>query len=226
MDDEDEAEDGAAPGGGDNIIPFAKRPRPLRQRHDGFTPDKQKAFFKALKESGCLSDACRAAGISMTTVRRHRDKWPRFDDKVERALAIAAPKLDLIALERATKGAEEKVYRDGKLVMTRIKPSDSMLRLLMQGADPGKYGRTGQMPKKAVMKQLRKEARAEVRGELAASKEELIEALMTLIRVFKQRDLKERLAAGYSVGPDGQLVPPGYRMVADLPALPPPDEAG
>ncbi len=199
-------------------------PKPLRQRHDGFTPAKQKIFFKTLKKTGCLADAARAAGVSTHTVRRHRDKWPAFDARVEATLAIASVGLDAIAFKRATEGAEEKVYRDGKLVMTRVKPSDSMLRLLMQGADPGKYGRTGQMPKKAVMKQLRKEARAEVRAKLSSSREELTDKLVKLLGVLKRRRQKEKLAAGWSVGPDGQLVPPGHRIVADLPALPPPDD--
>jgi len=31
------------------------------------------------------------------------------------------------------------------------------------------------------------------------------------------------MAQGYGVGPDGQLVPPSYRIVPDRPALPPPE---
>ncbi len=201
-------------------------PRPPRPRHDGFTAAKQKIFFKFLKKTGCLADACRAAGISRNTVRRYRDKWPAFDARVEATLAIASVGLEAIAFKRATEGAEEKVYRDGKLVMTRVKPSDSMLRLLMQGAEPGKYGRTGQLPKKAVMKELRREAKAEVRAKMRVGDEELIETLTKQLGVLKRRDEKEKLAAGYTLGPEGLLIPPGYRIVAIGPALPPPDEAG
>lgn len=171
-------------------------PKPLRQRHDGFTPKKQKKFFKALKKTGCLSDAARVAGISRNTVRRHRDKWPEFDARVIATLGMAATALDTIAWERATQGAEEKVYRDGKLVMTRVKPSDAMLRLLLQGANPRKYGRTGQMPKAAVMDKLRKEARAR----LAATRPEMIATLQRLLAMLKKRREK---AARAGLGQQG-----------------------
>ncbi|HYN45247.1 MAG TPA: hypothetical protein VES64_00995 [Allosphingosinicella sp.] len=192
--------------------------KPLRARHDGFTPRKQKKFFKALKKTGCIADACRAAGISRNTVRRHRGKWPAFDDKVESALAIASVELDMIAWQRATVGAEERVWRDGKLVMTRLKPSDAMLRLLMQGANPKKYGRIGQMPRAAVMKKLRKEAEAEVRRKLRSSEKELTAALLEKLDVLSRR----QLAKGYSEGPDGSLIPPGWACVPTG-ALPPPE---
>ena len=204
----------------------APAPRPPRPRHDGFTAAKQKIFFKALKKTGCLADAAGRRAFRATRCGGTATNGPPSTPRSRRALAIASVGLELIALKRATEGAEEKVYRDGKLVMTRIKPSDSMLRLLMQGANPKKYGRTGRMPKKAVMKELRKEAMAKVRAKMCVSDEELVEVLMKQLRVLKRRDEKEKLAAGYSVGPDGLLVPPGYRMVADPAALPAPDEAG
>ena len=194
----------------------------VRARHDGFTPARQKTFFKTLRKTGCLADACRVAGVSTNTARRWRDKDKGFDDRVAAALAIASNGLEAIAFKRATEGAEEKVYRDGKLVMTRVKPSDSMLRLLMQGANGGKYGRTGQMPKKEVMKILRAEAKADFLAEQTVSEEELCEVLMKHLDALKRRQLREMLGQGYSVGPNGILVPAGWRMVPDLPALPPP----
>lgn len=192
--------------GGSNVIPFApvRATRAYRPRHDGFTPARRKLFFKVLRKTGCIADAARACGISRNTVRRWRSRWKEFDDQVEAALAIASVALDTIAWKRATEGAEEKVYRDGRLVFTRVKPSDSMLRLLMQGANPKKYGRTGRMPKKAVMKKLRKEVEAEVRAGLRCSKAELIAALT------KQLDVLARRRA---------------RAAADAAALPPPDDA-
>lgn len=235
---EDEGESGwesvraLASGEGDgdmdtDIVPFAPKraAKAYRPRHDGFTPAKQKIFFKALKKSGCIADACRKCGISTNTVRRWRDRWAEFDENVECALAIAAVEFDMIAYKRATEGAEEKVYRDGKLVSTKVKPSDSMLRLLMQGADPEKYGRTGQMPKGAVLKQLKKQAEEEVRAKYraVATKEELVQKAVTLLGMLKKRRQKAKFAEGYTPGPEGLLIPPGWRIVRDLPALPPPD---
>jgi hypothetical protein len=196
-----------------NILPFpapAAPPKPLRIRHDGFTPARQAKFLKALKKCGCLTDAAGTVGISTNTVRRHRDKWPEFDEKVEAALAIASVELDMIAWKRATEGTE-KVYRDGRLVFTRVKPSDSILRLIMQGANPGKCGRQGMMPKRAVMKKLRKEAQAEAKAAMRASIEQVTASLEKGLAILRRR----RIAEGYEEGAAGMLVPPGYKMVEE-----------
>jgi hypothetical protein len=153
-------------------------PRPHRQRHDGFTPKKQRKFFKALRKCGCLSDAARVAGISRNTVRRHRLKWPAFDRKVTGALAMASGELDMIAWQRAVEGVPEIVIRDGKVAWIKIKPSDAILRLLMQGANPEKYGRTGAMPKAAAArKPLRK----------VASREEVDAAVLKALAKVERR---------------------------------------
>lgn len=208
-----------------DILPVARKraARAYRPRHDGFTPARQKIFFKALKKSGCIADACRACGISTNTVRRWRNRWPEFDEKVECALAIASVELDMIAYKRATEGAEEKVFRDGKLISTKVKPSDAMLRLLMQGANPEKYGRTGQMPKGAILRKLKKQAEAEVRARMrkGMSKKALIDKAVTLLGMLKKRRQKAKFAKGYTPGPEGLLIPPGWRIVRDLPAPPP-----
>lgn len=224
---DDESADDGRKGGKVVRFPTKLNSGAVRPRHDGFTPAKQRKFFKALKKSGCIKDACRAAGISTTTVGRWRDKDEVFDDKCEAACAIASVELDMIAWKRATEGAEEKIFRDGQLVFTRVKPSDSILRLLMQGANPKKYGRTGQAPPtktKHLMKKLKKQAKYEV---LAAYSEGNAEALrakfVQLLGMLKRRNERDKLAEGWTAGPDGRLVvPPGWRMVPPLPLLPPP----
>ena len=215
--------------GGGKVVPLPSRLNSgaIRPRHDGFTPAKQRKFFKALKKCGCIRDACRAAGISKTTVDRWRNKDETFDDKVEAACAIASVELDMIAWKRATEGAEEKVYRDGRLVFTRVKPSDSILRLLMQGANPKKYGRTGQAPRpgtRHLEKKLRKQAEREVRAAYSEGNRQALEArLGELLDMVTRRDRQQKLAAGWAPGPDGRLVvPPGWRMVPAVPLLPPP----
>lgn len=199
----------------------------IRPRHDGFTPAKQRKFFKALKKCGCIKDASRAAGISKTTVDRWRGKDETFEGKVQAALAIASDELDMIAWLRATRGCEEKIYRDGKLVSVKVKPSDSILRLLMQGANPEKYGRTGQLPQpkdKDLLQRLKREAAREIRAAYEeGNRESLVEEGVALLGMMKRWREQERLKAGWTPGPDGQLVvPPGWRMVPAVPLLPPP----
>lgn len=121
--------------------PPAEGPEALRYRHDGFTPEKQRAFLAALEQTGCVDDACRMARVSDTTAYRTREKLPGFAQAWNAALARAAMPVRALAWERATKGAEIKLIRGGKHVESRFKPSDSILRLLMQGSDPEAYGR-------------------------------------------------------------------------------------
>jgi hypothetical protein len=215
--------------GGKARTPSRRKAGAIRPRLDGFTPAKQRKFFKALKKCGCVKDSCRAAGISKTTVDRWRDKDAAFDGKVAAARAMASAELDLIAWQRATEGVEERIYRDGELVSVRVKPSDSILRLLMQGANPEKYGRTGQLPQpkdKDLLKRLKQEAKREIRAAYEAGNREALETkLVQLLGMAKRRREKERLAAGWTAGPDGQLVvPPGWRMVRAVPLLPPPEK--
>jgi hypothetical protein len=115
----------------------------LRLRHDGFTPARQKAFLKTLGETGCVRDACRVAGVSSTTAYRCRERLAGFAERWDTALAMAATELEAVAWKRAVEGVEVQTIRKGKVVASVKKPSDSILRLLMQGANPAKYGRTG-----------------------------------------------------------------------------------
>lgn len=206
-------------------------PAKSRKRHDGFTPEKKRRFFRSLRKTGCLRDACRAAVISDKTVLRHRRKWPEFEARVQAALARAATGLEEIAWRRATVGAEEKVWRDGRLVSVRVKPSDAMLRLLLQGAKPKKYGRTGggridAEARRKLEAKLREEIESDVRAERDAFTEEqrsaLAEKLVRRIERLRERREREMLDQGYQrVPPDYpendvmDLVAPGWKLVRD-----------
>jgi hypothetical protein len=169
---------------------------PHRQRHDGFTPKKQRKFLKALKKTGCLSDAARAAGISRNTVRRHRDKWRDFDEKVDVALAMASGELEVIAWKRAVEGVEEKVIRDGKVAWVRIKPSDAMLRLLMKGANPKKYGSAG-FSRKRLRAWERKQIEEEVRAEIRAKRPTFEESMQMLDTRLRSMGLRHGIPADW-----------------------------
>src|SRR5689334_9510934 len=47
-------------------------PAPVKPRHDGWTAERQRAFIAALAEQGCVSDACRAVGVSPRSAYRLR----------------------------------------------------------------------------------------------------------------------------------------------------------
>jgi hypothetical protein len=177
----------------------------LRTRIDGFTPERRQFFLAALRETGCVRDAARAAGVSTTTIDRLRRLFADFDGQCRAARDLAVPNLEAIAFQRATVGAPAKIVRKGKLFEVRVKPSDSLLRLLLAGAAPEKYGRF------AGLAAAREEQRPRWRPP-ERSPEEVKESILARLEAMHRHRIEEE---GYSEGPGGQLVPPGLRLVSE-----------
>lgn len=137
-------------------------------KRDGFTPAKKAKAIEALAKYGNVTDAARVAGVSDTTFYRHLLKDPDFARLCELARAKAAQPLETLAWQRATEGAPETVIRKGEVVQIKVKPSDSLMRLLLQASNPKKYGRLsrGGATRRQIEKQLRKTIEAEVRVEV------------------------------------------------------------
>lgn len=74
------------------------------------------------------------------------------------------------------------------------------------------------------MKRLRKVAMNEARAKLRAGAEQAKESILRKVEAMVRLDRAGKLAMGYSEGPEGLLIPPGWRMVRDGPPLPEPGE--
>lgn len=109
---------------------------PKRARHDGWTPARQRAFLIALGVGGCVTDACRAVGISTTSAYRAKARMPAFAAAWDKSLARMSPVLEFAAYQRGVEGWDEPVFQGGKLVGHRKRYSDNLLRLLIHRADP------------------------------------------------------------------------------------------
>jgi AcrR family transcriptional regulator len=158
-----------------------------RERHDGFTGARKKAFLEALGKYGTIADACRVAGVSRRTFYYHRDRWADFAAACEGQLARAAGAIETLAWERATVGAEEVVIRGGEVVQVRRKPSDAMLRLLLQASDPAKYGRMAEVRRAEIEGQVR----AEIAAEAAQSTEGLFDELAARLAAMQAEESAE-----------------------------------
>ncbi|MFL6856357.1 MAG: hypothetical protein ACJ8EB_00450 [Allosphingosinicella sp.] len=164
-------EAGGATPGADGPVPDADAPAPgFKRRWNGFTAAKREAFVAAMARYGTVHDACRVTGISTTTFRRHEKRDAEFAGRCRAARREAAGKLETLAWERATVGADETLIRDGAIVQVRRKPSDAMLRLLMQASEPAKYGGTMSRPadEKALRAAIEQELRPRIEAELRA----------------------------------------------------------
>ena len=202
---------------GDTVDPSAPR-----ERHDAFNESRKRTFLRALVKCGCLLDACRAAGAAPRTVYRHQEKDPVFAEHCRLARAMAATPLELTAFQRAVEGVEEPFACGGE-VHVRRRYDSGLLRLLLQGANPKKYGRNPGFTRKRVLKFERKAIEREIRAEIAARRPSFDESMEMLERELDAFDMEgdpRRLAEGWTRTADGEWVPPGY---GPIPGWTPPE---
>jgi hypothetical protein len=112
-----------------------------RPRHDGFDAERKLLFLTALRQGASVLHACALVGVSNRTAYNHRDRDPGFAEAWRIARGACRLPLELVAYQRAMEGVEEQVWRHGKPSHVRIHYSDGLLRLLLAGEQPGKYGR-------------------------------------------------------------------------------------
>jgi hypothetical protein len=104
-------------GADDPITPPATVPA-RRIRHDGWTVARQEAFLTALAACGCITDACRAVGMSRESARRlyNRPGTVAFRRAFDAALDCAGPVVEAGAWERSVKGVARPIFFQGEQV--------------------------------------------------------------------------------------------------------------
>lgn len=208
--------------------PGAAGPSARRERHDAFNEGRKATFLTALIKSGCLKDAARAAGISAKTIYNHQDSDAEFAEDVRTALAMSATPVEMIAWRRAVQGVEQE-FACGGQVHVRRRYSDHLLRLLLQGSNPKKFGPNPGFRRKRVLRHERKEIERGIRAEIAAEyrarepdMEQVQAEILSKVEAMQRHSTREKLANGWSQAPNGYLIPPGY---GPLPGFDP-DKAG
>jgi len=116
-------------------------PVPRKYRHDGWTPERQKAFIAALADTGSVTRA--AAMVNMAQVNcytlRRAAGAESFRRAWEAALDFGVARLKDIAFERAIDGYLVPVFVAGKLMGFRRKHNDALLMFCLRhyGQDAG-----------------------------------------------------------------------------------------
>jgi hypothetical protein len=129
-----------------DIVPAPEVPQfdlaPTRNRHSGWTAERQRKFIEHLALTGSVGEAAALAGVSSRSAYRLRNKAGAedFGRAWDAALSQSATRLAAIAFDRALHGRSERVYRDGELVMERKMPSDYLLTWLLARLDPVQFG--------------------------------------------------------------------------------------
>jgi hypothetical protein len=206
--------------------PAQEGPRP---RHDAFTEARKCVYLKALVKVGCIVDACRLVGPSPRTVYRHQASDPRFFDHCRAALWMSGTPVELTAWQRAVEGVEQEFCVAGE-VRVRRRYDSNLLRLLLQGSNPRKYGPRPGFKRKRLLRHERKQMEREIRAEIEAQRKlserpvgEAIKSILTKIEAIERHEEPKKIAAGWTKSPDGHWVPPGYAPIAGW--VPPPAAA-
>lgn len=121
-------------------------PVPRRcQRHDGWTPERQRRFIEALADLGSVEAAARAVDMSSVGAYqlRRQPGAGEFRAAWEAALALGIQRIEDVAMDRALNGTEEPVYSYGKLIGTRIKHNDRLLMFMLRNRAPKRFAAGG-----------------------------------------------------------------------------------
>lgn len=131
--------DPLTPDGAETVADYT--PVTLAPRRNGWTADRQRAFLCALAETGSVSVACKAAGITARSAYRLRadPRGAPFAAAWNRAIYVATHALVAAAFERATKGSYREYWKNGELVGETRQPSDTMLKFLLARLVPSMF---------------------------------------------------------------------------------------
>ncbi|MBF0186096.1 MAG: hypothetical protein HQM06_17140 [Magnetococcales bacterium] len=102
----------------------------------GLTLKRRKLFLAALAQSGVITAAAEAAGMSRGCAYLQRAKDPDFAEQWESALEEFADSLESEAYRRAVEGWEEPIFHGGQEVGTIRRYSDSLLRDMLRARVP------------------------------------------------------------------------------------------
>ena len=112
-----------------------------RVRADGWTPQVQAQFVRALADGGSVTRACQAVRRSrVSAYRLRRDPSARtFARAWDEALASTTALLAETALDRAVNGVEEPVFHKGERVGYRVRYDNRLLFAMLRARDPLNY---------------------------------------------------------------------------------------
>lgn len=122
---------------------LAFTPVPRRYRHDGWTPERQRAFIAALADTGCVDRAARMVNMAQTNcyALRRAPGAEEFRRAWEAALDCGLLRMKDIAFERAIEGELVPVFAQGKLMGYRRKRNDALLMFCLRHYGQDAQGR-------------------------------------------------------------------------------------
>lgn len=113
-------------------------PVKLRQRHGGFSPEKQREYVEALADTGIAREAAARVGLSEQAINRIRRRADAvsLDRACDAAHRFGARRLRSVAYERAIEGVLKDRYYRGELVGRERVYDNRLLTYLLGKAEP------------------------------------------------------------------------------------------
>lgn len=110
------------------------KPVPRKFRHDGWTPERQKAFIECLADTGSVTRAAGMVNIAQRNAYalRRAPGAEEFRRAWDVALDFGVKRLKDIAFERAAEGELIPVFAKGKLLGYRRKYNDALLMFCLR----------------------------------------------------------------------------------------------
>jgi hypothetical protein len=121
---------------------FAPVPRKCL-RHDGWTPDRQRAFIEALADTGCVKVAARMVNMAHASAYalRRQPGAEGFRRAWDAALDLGLQVLKDEAFDRALNGQLVPVFVAGRLIGFRRKKNDALLMFCLRNHGQDAQGR-------------------------------------------------------------------------------------
>lgn len=117
-------------------------PVPRKYRHDGWTPERQRAFIAALANTGSVTHAC--ARINMATEGAYYLRRAPGADSFRAAWAAAldhgVQQLADLAIDRARDGVAVPIFHRGEQVGEKRWYNDRLLMFVLKHHMPNRYG--------------------------------------------------------------------------------------
>lgn len=154
-------------------VPVRRQPR-----FDGWTDEKQRRFIEVLADTGIVSIAAKAVGMSRESARKLRRSphGAAFARAWDAARLHAGALLEDIAFERAIEGTEQPVHDEyGSVICTKRVYNNRLLTFLLGALKPERYARSVASPLPAAAPSLEASLRA-MEPQLPAPAEALLGA--------------------------------------------------
>ena len=193
------------------------------ERHDGWTPERQRGFIEALADTGSVKAAARAVNMSQegAYLLRRQPGAEAFRAAWRAALDLGVQKIEDTAMDRALNGVEVPYYVYGELRGTRRVYNDRLLMFMLRNRAPERFAQgrprgmdaVGKMELRRKKKKWRRQWEEELRGGAFKTAAEARAAIERKLEELRQRVIARRAAEWRTLTPETRAA---YRHYEDL----------